>query len=150
MRERDYKFGKKRSKSVNTDVNSPVLLFDGVCNLCNASVQWVITHDTGGVFRFAALQSAAGQALLQRFGLDQKQFDSVVLVQGERIFMHSDAPLEVARQIGGFWKLFYGFKIIPRFLRDGVYNWIARHRYRWFGRREACMLPRPEWKARFL
>ncbi len=135
---------------MNTDINSPILLFDGVCNLCNASVQWIITHDVRDTFRFAALQSETGQALLKRFGLDQVHFDSVVLVAGDRIFTHSDAPLEIARRLGGFWKLAYALKIIPRFLRDAVYNWIARNRYRWFGRQEACMLPRPEWKARFL
>lgn len=135
---------------MNTHIKSPVLLFDGVCNLCNASVQWILTHDPQGKFRFAALQSETGQAVLQRFGLDQAHFDSVVLVEGDRIFLHSDAPLEIARILGGFWKLAYVLKIIPRFLRDAVYSWIARNRYRWFGRREACMLPRAEWKARFL
>lgn len=135
---------------MNIDVKSPVLLFDGVCNLCNASVQWILTHDARGTFRFAALQSDAGQSLLRRFGLDQVRFDSVILVEGDRIFMRSDAPLEIARRLGGLWTLAYGLKVIPRFLRDGVYNWIARNRYRWFGRREACMLPRPEWKERFL
>ena len=135
---------------MNTDIKSPILLFDGVCNLCNASVQWILTRDPRGKFRFAALQSETGQVLLQRFGLDQAHFDSVVLVEGDRIFLHSDAPLEIARRLGGFWTLAYGLKIIPRFLRDAVYNWIARNRYRWFGRREACMLPRPEWKERFL
>ncbi len=135
---------------MNTDASHPILLFDGVCNLCNASVQWILLHDPQGKFRFAALQSDTGQALLRRFGLDQAHFDSVVLVEGERIFLRSDAPLEIARHLGGLWKLAYGLKIIPRFLRDAVYNWIARNRYRWFGRREACMLPRPEWKERFL
>ncbi len=132
------------------DVSYPVLLFDGVCNLCNASVQWIITHDKDGKFRFAALQSDTGQALLRRFGLDQAHFDSVVLVDGDRIFLRSDAPLEIAWHLGGLWKLFYALKIFPRFLRDAIYNWIARNRYRWFGRQEACMLPRPEWKERFL
>jgi len=135
---------------VDSDVKSPVLLFDGVCNLCNASVQWILNHDHRGRFRFAALQSATGQTFLRQFGLDQEKFESVVLVQGDRIFTHSDAPLEIVRHLGGAWSLLYGFKIIPRFLRDALYNWIARNRYRWFGRQEACMLPRPEWKARFL
>ncbi len=135
---------------MKSQVNSPVLLFDGVCNLCNASVQWILTHDRRGVFRFAALQSENGQALLRQFGLDQEKFDSVVLVHNDRIFLRSDAPLEFVRHLGGAWPRLYGFKIIPRFLRDAIYNWIARNRYRWFGRREACMLPRPEWKARFL
>ncbi len=140
----------KKQKFMNTTNESPVLLFDGVCNLCNASVQWILLHDRRGIFRFAALQSETGQALLRQFGLNQEKFDSVVLVQGGRIFLRSDAPLEIVRRLGGAWPLLFGLKIIPRFLRDAVYNWIARNRYRWFGRQEACMLPRPEWKTRFL
>lgn len=127
-----------------------VLLFDGVCNLCNASVQWVLEHDKKAVFRFAALQSEAGQAELRRFGLDTATFNSVVLVDGDHIFTQSDAAIEVAIRLGGFWALARFLKIIPRFLRDGVYNWIARNRYRWFGKKEQCMLPRAEWKRRFL
>src|SRR5215210_1474123 len=84
------------------DTTSPILLFDGVCNLCNASVQWVLNHDKRGIFRFAALQSDTGQALLRRFGLDAAHFNSVVLVEGDQIFLRSDAPLETARRLGGF------------------------------------------------
>jgi predicted DCC family thiol-disulfide oxidoreductase YuxK len=140
----------KRAKTLNTQVKFPVLLFDGVCNLCNASVQWVLQHDPKGIFYFAALQSETGQRLLQQHGLDAVNFDSVVLVDGAQIFMRSDAPLEVARRLGGFWWLLYAGKVVPRPIRDAIYNWVARNRYRWFGQREACMLPRPEWKARFI
>ena len=135
---------------MNTEINFPVLLFDGVCNLCNGSVQWVLRHDARAQFRFAALQSDTGQALLRRFGLDSAQLDTVVLVDGDRIFLRSDAPLEVARRLGGGWALLYIFKVLPRPLRNAVYDWVARHRYRWFGRQESCMLPRPEWKGRFV
>lgn len=128
----------------------PVLLFDGVCNLCNASVQWVLLRDRKGVFRFAALQSDTGQALLQQLGRSTDDFDSVVLVDGDRVLLHSDVALEIVRRLGGAWQLLYVFKIIPRAVRDAVYRWIARNRYRWFGRRSACMLPRPEWKERFV
>ena len=128
----------------------PVLLFDGVCNLCNASVQWVIVRDKKSVFHFAALQSEAGQDLLRKFGLDQAEFDSVVVIDGDRIYTRSDAALEVAGRLGGVWKLTRIFKIIPRSIRNAVYNWIARNRYRWFGKQEQCMLPRPECKERFL
>ena len=129
---------------------SPILLFDGVCNLCNASVQWVLQHDRDGQFRFAALQSDTGQKLLHQHGLSAEDFDTVVLADGEHLFLRSDAPLEIARRIGGFWAVFYVFKIVPRPLRDAAYNFVARNRYRWFGRREECMLPRPAWKGRFL
>lgn len=128
----------------------PVLLFDGVCNLCNASVQWVLLRDRKGVFRFAALQSDTGQALLQQLGRSTDDFDSVVLVDGDRVLLHSDVALEIVRRLGGAWQLLYVFKIIPRAVRDAIYRWIARNRYRWFGRRSACMLPRPEWKERFV
>jgi predicted DCC family thiol-disulfide oxidoreductase YuxK len=130
--------------------DQPILLFDGVCNLCNASVQWVLLRDKKAQFRFAALQSEIGQQLLQRHGLASEHFDTVVLAVGETIFLRSDAPLEIVRRLGGAWQLLYGFKIVPRPLRDALYNFVARNRYRWFGRQETCMLPRPEWKARFL
>ncbi len=135
---------------MNTDINSPILLFDGVCNLCNASVQWVLKHDRKGVFRFAALQSDAGKALLRRFGMPSADFDTVVMVAGDRVFTRSDAALEIVRRIGGAWSLLTVFKIVPRPLRNAVYDWVARHRYRWFGRTESCMIPRPEWANRFL
>ena len=131
-------------------MTAPVLLFDGVCNLCNASVQWVLLHDRNGVFRFAALQSETGQALLRQWNRSTDDFDSVVLVDGERLLLHSDVPLEIVRRLGGWWQLLYVFKIIPRPLRDAVYGWIARNRYRWLGKRDACMLPHAEWKGRFV
>jgi len=132
------------------NATTPVLLFDGVCNLCNVSVQWVLKHDPKGIFHFASLQSDAGQAMLKRFHLDTENLQTVVLLDGERVYLRSDAPLEVMRRLGGLWWILYGLKIVPRFIRDAVYNWVARNRYRWFGQREECLLPRPEWKARFL
>ncbi|MBP6826633.1 MAG: thiol-disulfide oxidoreductase DCC family protein [Saprospiraceae bacterium] len=131
-------------------MNSPILLFDGVCNLCNASVQWVIRRDPKGIFRFAPLQSETGQSLLRQSGLSSEHFDTVVLVDGDRIFTRSDAALEIARRIGGVWSLLAVFRRVPRPIRNAVYDWIARHRYRWFGKTEACMIPRPEWKKRFV
>ncbi len=131
-------------------MNTPVLLFDGVCNLCNSSVQWVLLHDPKGIFQFTALQSETGQALLRKWNRPTDDFDSVVLVDGDRLLLHSDVPLEIVRRLGGWWQLLYVFKLIPRPLRDAVYHWVARNRYRWFGKREACMLPRPEWKGRFV
>lgn len=135
---------------MNTDINSPILLFDGVCNLCNASVQWVIRRDPQGIFRFAPLQSETGQSLLRQSGLSSEHFDTVVLVDGDRILTRSDAALEIARRLGGLWSLLAVFRWVPRPVRNAVYDWIARHRYRWFGKTEACMIPRPEWKKRFV
>jgi predicted DCC family thiol-disulfide oxidoreductase YuxK len=129
---------------------APVLLFDGVCNLCNASVQWVLLHDKKGIFHFAALQSEAGRALLLQHGLSTTDFDTAVLVTPQKVLLRSDVPLEIVRQLGGLWPLAYVFKLVPRFLRDAVYNLVAKNRYRWWGHREQCMMPRPEWKGRFL
>lgn len=140
----------KRSKRLDSQVNSPVLLFDGVCNLCNGAVQWVLLRDRRGIFRFAALQSETGQVMLQRLGFSAEAFNTVVLVDGDRVYTRSDAALEVVRRVGGLWPVLYVFKIVPRPIRDAVYNWVASNRYRWFGRQEQCMLPRAEWKSRFV
>ena len=128
----------------------PILLFDGVCNLCNNSVQWVIRHDAREQFRFAALQSDTGQALLRATGAPHESIDSVVLIENGRFLQRSDAALALLRRIGGAWSMMYGFRAFPRFLRDGVYNWIARNRYRWFGKQESCMMPTPELRRRFV
>lgn len=137
-------------EKTNIPAEPPVLLFDGVCNLCNAAVQWVLLRDRRGLFRFAALQSEVGKRLLREHGMDTENIDTVVLVQEREVFLRSDAALEIAWKVGGFWRIFYIFKIVPRFLRDVVYDFVARNRYRWFGRQAACMLPRPEWSGRFL
>ena len=127
-----------------------MLLFDGVCTLCNASIQWVLKHDKKNRFRFAALQSDTGRMLLERVGLSNEKLETVVLVDGDRFFTHSDAVLEIARRLGGIWSLARVGRIVPRPIRDALYMWIARNRYRWFGKKEQCMLPRPEWKGRFI
>lgn len=131
-------------------MNSNVLLFDGVCNLCNGVVQFVIRHDAAGRFRFAALQSDAGQTLLRQFGLSTTQFDSFVYVKDGQFYTESTAALHVARDMGGAMSLLWGLMIFPRFIRDAVYRWVARNRYRFFGRQESCMIPTPELKSRFL
>lgn len=130
--------------------HSPIILFDGVCNLCNRSVQLVIRHDAQGVFRFASLQSEVGQRLLQQSGLDTTHFSSLVLVDRDKVFTQSDAALKIALYLGGFWRLLSIFRLVPRFIRNAVYAWIARNRYQWFGKTESCWLPTPELKARFL
>jgi predicted DCC family thiol-disulfide oxidoreductase YuxK len=130
--------------------NGPILLFDGVCNLCNRAVQWVIARDRRARFRFAALQSEAGRALLARLGLPADSLDTVVLVDGEAHFTKSDAALEVARRLGGAWALAVLLKAVPRPLRDAAYDWVARRRYARWGRRAECWVPTPELRARFL
>ena len=128
---------------------NPIIFFDGVCNLCNRSVQFVIKRDKEGRFRYASLQSATGQQALKEFKLPQDHFNSFILYEDGKIYTRSDAALRVFSHVKG-WRWTGAFKIIPRFIRDAVYNLIARNRYKWFGKREECMLPRPEWKDRFL
>ena len=129
---------------------NPIVLFDGVCNLCNASVQFLIRRDKQGKLRFASLQSSVGRALSERGGLSMDAMDSMVLVEDSHWYVRSTAALRILWHCGGFWRLLYGFVIVPRFLRDAVYNAIARNRYRWFGKRDDCLAPTPEVKARFL
>ena len=131
-------------------VDGPVLLFDGVCNLCNGVVQWVIERDPEGTFRFAALQSDAGQRLLERHDLPTEDFDSFVVVEGETYYTKSTAALRIARGLGVPYSIFYPAIVVPRFVRDRVYDWVAANRYDWFGKRESCMMPTPEREARFL
>ncbi len=127
-----------------------ILLFDGVCNLCNRFVQFTIRRDPEGKFKFASLQSESGQALLEKFGLPKEEFRTFVLVIGDRYFLKSTAALQVLRELGGVWKLFYVFIIIPRPLRDFLYGIISKSRYRIFGKRDACMIPTPDISQRFL
>jgi predicted DCC family thiol-disulfide oxidoreductase YuxK len=129
-----------------------LVLFDGVCNLCSATVQFIIDRDPAGHFRFAALQSAAGAKALAEHGAAPVvgDPDSVMLLEGARVYTHSDAALRVARRLTGLWPVLYAFIVVPRFMRDVLYRFIARNRYRWFGRTEACRIPTPELRARFL
>jgi predicted DCC family thiol-disulfide oxidoreductase YuxK len=129
----------------------PVLvLFDGVCNLCNASVQFIIKRDPGSRFQFASLQSARGQAEMKRFGLDPTSLHSIIVIEGDRVYQRSNAALKIATTMGGLWSAFRLFYIFPRVFRDPVYNLIARNRYRLFGKQDHCMLPSPELKSRFV
>lgn len=129
----------------------PVVLFDGVCNLCNRSVMFIIKRDPGGVFKFAPLQSKAAKGLLQNFGLPTDDFDTFVLVEGGRCYVRSEAALRTAELLGGAWGgLASVLKVIPRSLRDRVYGYVARNRYKWFGKMDRCMVPGPGIQERFL
>lgn len=130
--------------------NSPVILFDGVCNLCNGSVQFVIKHDKDGLFKFAALQTEAGQNLLKKYFLSSTDLNSLVLIENGKAYTQSTAALRVAKKLNGAVKILSGFMIVPAFIRDAVYNTIARNRYRWFGKKDSCMIPTPELNSRFL
>ncbi|MBO6661883.1 MAG: DUF393 domain-containing protein [Roseivirga sp.] len=131
-------------------VEKDILLFDGVCNLCNSSVNFIIDHDPKGHFKFAALQSEFGQKKLEELGFDQEEFDSLVLLSGDKVYKKSSAALRIARKLSGLYPLLYVFIIIPPFIRHGVYNIIAKNRYKWWGKRDSCRMPTPELKARFV
>ena len=130
------------------------ILFDGVCNLCHGFVQFVIRHDHAGRFRFAALQSEAARTLLAAQGHPAlppaADPDSVLLLSGGRLYSHSAAVLRIAQGLGGGWRLAAVGRVLPQAWRDGLYRFVARHRYRWFGRQESCLLPTPALQARFL
>ncbi len=124
-----------------------LVLFDGVCNLCNKSVQFIVRHDPGERFVFASIQSPFGQHMIRKFGLEKE--DSIILIRGNKSFIRSTAVLEIARYLKGM-KYLYGFIIVPAFLRNLIYRFISRVRYRWFGKREECMIPDPTLNRRFI
>ena len=126
------------------------ILFDGVCNLCNGFVQFVIARDPQARFRFAALSSDAAQCLLREAGLRPPLPDTMILIEDGRAYLRSDAPLRIARGLRFPWPLAAAFLVLPRFIRDRAYDFIAARRYKWFGRRDVCMIPTPELRARFL
>ena len=125
-------------------------MFDGICNLCNQSVQFVIEHDKKNQFRFASLQSDFGQNFLKENNLDATQFDSVVFIEDDKFYTKSSAALKISKYLDGITSLLTIFMIVPKPLRDVVYSFISKNRYRWFGKQESCWLPSPELKAKFL
>ena len=131
--------------------NKKIILFDGVCNLCNNSVNFIIKHDKKDVFRFASLQSEIGQKLVSERGLDPDELDSIVLIEpGVAYYRKSTAALEISRELSGGYSLLKNFLFLPEGLRDVVYDLVANNRYKWFGKQESCMIPTPELKAKFL
>lgn len=129
---------------------SAIILFDGVCNFCNGSVNFIIERDEEKYFKFAPLQSEIGQKLLKENGIDSTVTDSVVLIEDGKAYVRTTAALRIARKLRGAWRFFYGFIIVPAFVRDVFYKLFARNRYKMFGKQEACMMPTPEIRERFL
>lgn len=128
-----------------------VVLFDGVCNLCNGAINTLIDLDEKGRLHYASLQSEFGEAVLDHFGLPKDDYGSFIFLRHDgAIYQKSRGALEVLRMLGSAWKLLYVFVVIPPFLRDGIYNLIARNRYKWFGKRDSCRMPTPELKSRFV
>lgn len=134
----------------------PIILYDGVCGLCNRLVQFLLRHDRQGRLRFASLQSDFAAKVLQRHGIDPKDLDTLHVIEnyeqsGERVLQRSDAILRASRELGGFWSVSAAAAgVIPRALRDVVYRFVARNRYRVFGKYDTCMLPEPNQRSRFL
>jgi len=135
----------------NIPENKKIVLFDGVCNLCDGAVQRIIKHDKKDVFRFASLQSDIGKKLVEERGMDPEELDSIILIEpGVAYYRKSTAALEISRDLSGGYSLLKNFLFIPESLRDGIYDLIANNRYKWFGKKEQCMIPTPELKAKFL
>ncbi|HUR65326.1 MAG TPA: thiol-disulfide oxidoreductase DCC family protein [Chitinophagaceae bacterium] len=128
----------------------PIVLFDGVCNLCNHSVRFIIKRDRKNQFLFASLQGKTGQEILEKYNLPADEFNSFILLEDDNVYIRSTGALRIARRLGRGWKFLYGFIIVPKLIRDGVYNILARNRYKWFGKKDECMIPAPELKERFL
>ncbi len=131
-------------------MNQSIILFDGVCNLCNSSIDFILKRDPKHRFLVGPLQEEVGQSLLKKHRIDGEYLDSLILIENGRIFKRSTGALRIARHLSGLWPILYPLIWIPAFLRDPVYDWIGRNRYRWFGKKETCRLPTPEEKARFL
>lgn len=131
-------------------MDKPILLFDGVCNLCQGSVQFVIQHDPEAKVRFASQQSAIGRQWMERYGHDPDRIDSLILIEDGRSYTLSSAALRIARHLSAPWRWLYALIIVPPLLRDPVYRLIAANRYRWFGQKDSCWMPTPDLRARFL
>jgi predicted DCC family thiol-disulfide oxidoreductase YuxK len=127
-----------------------IILFDGVCNFCNSSVNMIMARDKKDVFKFAALQSEPGIALQKKFNLDPDDLESFILVEGDKYYKKTTAALRVARKLGFPYSIVYVFIIVPPFIRNIFYDIIAKYRYKWFGKKEACRIPTPEERAKFL
>lgn len=129
-------------------VKHPLILFDGICNLCNKTVDFIISHDQKKQFRFVALQSDAGKKVIEKYAISPET-DSVILILNNEIFFESEAAMEIARFLSFPWKSVLFFKVIPKNWRDKIYRWIAKNRYRWFGKKNSCRIPTPKEKMYF-
>lgn len=140
-------FGKINKKELSDMKN--IILFDGVCNFCSQSVQFIIKRDPSHVFHFASLQSDVGRKLLKEYDLEEN-LNSVVYISDRKAYEKSDAALQICRRLNGLWKILYIFYLVPRPVRNIVYDFVAKNRYKWFGKADSCMIPSPDIKSRFL
>ncbi len=128
----------------------PLILFDGICNFCNSAVNFVIKKDKEAVIHFAPLQSPKGRLYLKQYNYPVNNLNSFVFIEDNKVYTKSTAALKVCRHLKGGWPLCYGFIIVPKFIRDGIYSWVEKNRYNWFGVRQECMMPTPEVRSRFV
>ncbi|MEP0987769.1 DCC1-like thiol-disulfide oxidoreductase family protein [Ekhidna sp.] len=131
-------------------IEKPVIFFDGVCNLCNASIQFIIKRDKQNRFLFSSLQSDYAKLNLPPSFTEDQNLQSIILKKGNKVAKKSSAVLTIAKALSGVWPILYVFIIIPKFIRDWFYDIIARNRYKWFGKKDHCMIPSPELKSRFI
>ena len=129
---------------------APIVIFDGVCNLCSGGIHFILAHERDHVIRFAAAQSPAGQELLQRHGFDPQDLTTFVFIEAGEVHVRSDGALKVVRHLRLPWRMFCVLRAVPRPARDRIYDLVARNRYRWFGKRDGCLVPTPELRSRFI
>lgn len=135
----------------NLPKNKKIILFDGVCNLCDSSVQFIIKHDKNDVFRFVTLQSDLGEKIIKHIGIDRNKTDSIILYEpGVAYFYKAEAALKIAKELNGIYSLLSLFSVFPNSISNYVYDYIAKNRYKWYGKKEQCMIPTPELKSKFL
>lgn len=128
-----------------------IILFDGVCNLCDNTVQFIIKKDKKDIFRFVAIQSDLGQEIIKYIGVDTSKTDSILLYEpGQAYYYKAEAAIKIAKEVGGIYSLMGMFSVLPKSLSNSVYDYVARNRYKWYGKKEECMIPTPEMKAKFL
>lgn len=127
-----------------------IILFDGVCNLCNNAINFVIQRDPKNSFLYAPLQSKNGEQLIKKYNIDTSKVDSIILIKNNRTYLKSTAALIISQELSGLWPAMVVFLIVPNFIRNWVYDYIAKNRYKWFGKKDACMIPTPELKGKFL
>lgn len=127
-----------------------ILLFDGVCNLCSSSVLFVIKRDKKKQIKYASIQSKKGKILMNKYGINEQYFGSLIFIDNDKVYLKSQGALRITKYLKGFWPLLYGLIIIPQFIRNGVYDYVAKNRYQWFGKKESCMVPNVELKSLFI
>lgn len=137
------------SNLTSSNLKRRVIFFDGVCNLCQRSVQFILTRDPGGIFLFASLQENLASQLIPNSMSSVEEQGSIILWEEGKISYRSTAVLRIVRKLSGWWPLLYVFILVPPFIRDTVYNWVAKNRYHWWGKTDTCMVPSPEWRKRF-